>query len=82
MDLKDLKLQQAVGCKNMLNLILDLVIYEPVQLDFSEIEIKYDGYLVSITDNIVCFLFTPRIPDIHIIKENNALYHLKTQSVQ
>ena len=33
-------------------------------------------------DNIASYLFVTRIPDIHIIKENNALYHLKTLSFE
>ena len=56
--------------------------YESAKPDFLEIEIKYDGYLIIIIDNIVSFLFVARIPDINIIKESNPLYHLKIQSVQ
>ena len=34
-------------------------------------------WLLFIMDNIVRFLFITAMSDIHIIKANNALYHLK-----
>ena len=75
-----MKLQKVIRCKNVLNFILGVEIYELDQSDFSEIEIK--AILLSIVDSIVSFLFTARLLDIHIIQENNLLYYSKTPSVQ
>ena len=48
---------------------------------FRKLRLNTTAILLFIIDNIVSFLSITGTPDMHIIKENNALCYLKTQSV-